>query len=92
MKKRHVYAAYIHQKIVLASHLSEDALSRSELLYTIFFEVLLEIAIPIAILMHAMGSKRAAMIEYEFSHWAKPPVSFYHLIDDLFTILGIDRV
>ena len=61
-------------------------------LYTIFFEVLLEIAIPIAIFMHAMGSKRTAMIEYELSHWAKPPVSFYHLINDFFTVLGIDRV
>jgi hypothetical protein len=58
--------------------------------YTIFFEVLLEITIPIAIFMHAMGSKRTAMIEYELSHRAKPPVSFYHLINDLFTVLGID--
>ena len=61
-------------------------------LYTIFFEVLLEITIPIAIFMHAMGSKRTAVIEYELSHWAKPPVSFYHLIDDLFTVLGIDGI
>ncbi len=60
-------------------------------LYTIFFEVLLEIAIPIAILMHAMSSKRTAMIEYEPSHRAKLPVSFYHLINDLFTVLGIDH-
>ena len=58
----------------------------------ILFEVLLEITIPIAIFMHAMDSKRTAMIEYELSHWAKPPVSFYHLIDDLFTVLGIDGI
>jgi len=60
-------------------------------LYTIFFQVLLEITILIAIFMHAMGSKRTAMMEYELSHWAKPPVSFYHLINDLFTVLGIDH-
>jgi hypothetical protein len=59
-------------------------------LYTIFSEVLLEIAIPIAILMHAMGSKRIAMIEYELSQRTKPPVSFCHLINELFTVLGID--
>jgi hypothetical protein len=33
-------------------------------LYTVFFEMLLEITFPIAIFTHTMGSKRTAMIEY----------------------------
>ena len=54
------------------------------------FDMLLEIAIPFAVRMNAMGTEFSTMIHDELSHWTEPPVSLNQLIHHQLAILGID--
>jgi hypothetical protein len=45
--------------------------------------VIFEFAVPASVVMDSVGSKLAAMIEYQLPQGTKPPEFFYQLIDYL---------
>jgi hypothetical protein len=80
MKKKLIDAVDIHQTIVLAFHLFEDALSLPGLALCQFLKVLLEFAISFTVFMNAMSPEFGTLIQDKLSHGAEPQVSFHQLI------------